>query len=62
VQPLAFLRQAKSARLAVEQGDAEMVFQELDLPADRGLGDGKLFGRAGEVVVPATTWWKAPAA
>jgi hypothetical protein len=52
VQPLAFAREAQAPRLAVEQGDAEMVLEELDLAADRGLGDVELLRRAGEIGVP----------
>ena len=41
-QPLAF---------AVEQLDAELRFQRLDLMAHRALRDGQFFGRAGEALV-----------
>ncbi|GLK53144.1 hypothetical protein GCM10017621_26520 [Maricaulis virginensis] len=39
-------------RLALEQGKAEPVFQQLDLIADRGLGHAKGFAGPGEIPQP----------
>ena len=38
--------------LAIEQLDAELGLERLDLVADRALGDEQLLGRAGEALVP----------
>ena len=44
-QALSFRRQCQFARPAFKQLDAEVVFQRLDLPAYRGLGQQQFFGR-----------------
>ena len=37
---------------AVEQGDAEIIFQRGNLPADGALGQRQFFSGAGEALVP----------
>ncbi len=48
----ALLRQEDAAIAPLEQGDTEIFFQGMDLPADRRLGEADLLGRAGEAFQP----------
>jgi hypothetical protein len=52
MQPFAFPRQMQPAGMALEQGRAEKILEQLDLPADRRLGDRQFLRRPGEVHVP----------
>jgi len=52
IELLAGVGQREGAMAAVKQGDAELVFQLLDLPAHRGLGEEQLLARLGERQVP----------
>ena len=49
MQPLAFARLLDAVRPAIEQGNAEVGFEKLDLPADRAMGHPKLVGRSAQV-------------
>ena len=42
-------RQRHSGRRALEEGDAEALFQRLDVPGDRGLAQMQRLGRSREV-------------
>ena len=48
LQDAALLGQHQRAVPALEQGDAQVLLQRADLPADGGLGDEQLLGRLGE--------------
>ena len=51
LQHAALLGQHQRARPALEQGDAQVLLQRPDLPADRRLRDEQLLGRLGEAEV-----------
>ena len=53
VQPRAVAGQLQVAPLALEHGGAQMLFQQLDLAADRRLGQAQLLAGAGEIEQPA---------
>ena len=48
LQDAALLGQHQRPMPALEQGDAQVLLQRPDLPADRRLGDEQLLGRLGE--------------
>jgi hypothetical protein len=54
VEREAALRQRQRALPPLEQRDAEMILQRLDLPADGRLCDEQLFGCLGEAQVPGS--------
>jgi len=45
-------REPKGARQPLEQRDAEVILEDLDLPADRGLRDVQFLGGSREAEVP----------
>src|SRR5262249_37811380 len=49
------LRDDEALVLAVEQFDAELLLQRLDLMADGALGQEQLFGRAGETAMAGSS-------
>ena len=53
MQARAVAGQLQVAALPLEHGCAQMLLQQLDLPADRRLGQGQLLAGAGEIEVPA---------
>ena len=46
------VRQPYLATLAAKQGQPQLLFQRLNLPADRALGQRQFSGRAGVALVP----------